>query len=417
MTADPWDEDDRIGVPVAGAGRPVLHRGDKPTGSLHREDEPTTPPGEYEPELRAGDTHLGRPAQVPAAAAPLTDEDRRRLREAEEEQALRDLAEAEELVASDPSVVRWAGWFAHPLAGAFLLGAAGALGLFLYSQALGILGNLAAQPPIIQYPGYAALGLLALAVLYAMIRLLFLYARLQRNKQLRLRGLEELYARTRLRWLAHAKTQEAKARLEEYLRTYPIDTAKGQKALARVGVTPAAAAELAAVRDELLDPAKYASADLWFARFRDAFQGRLDEAADGRVRYWANRAMLVTAVSPNGLVDSLSTLYFGFAMLADLCRVYNLKAGRTGTTVLLARVFFNSYLAGNLNDFQKLAEEQYDHLFEQGFQVVGVGVSSNVVGKFLGKVGAKATTGYLNRVLLGRLGRYACRLLRPVGRD
>ena len=49
--------------------------------------------------------------------------------------------------------------------------------------------------------------------------------------------------------------------------------------------------------------------------------------------------------------------------------------------------------------------------------VVGVGVSSNVVGKLLGKVGAKATTGYLNRILLVRLGRYATRLLRPVTRD
>jgi uncharacterized membrane protein YcjF (UPF0283 family) len=410
MTADPWDADDRIGLPRPGSQPAVLPRRPGP----HRGDEP---PGSPEPELRPGDTDLGRPPQVPAAAAPLTDDDRRRLREAEEEQALRDLAEAEELVASDPAVMRWAGWFAHPLAAAFLLGAVGVLGLFLYSQALTILANLATQPLWVQYPGYGALGLLAFAVLYTMARLLFLYARLRRNRQLRLSGLEALHARTRLRWLAHAKTQEAKARLEEYLHTYPIDTPKGLKALARVGVTPQAAAELAEVRDELLDPAKYASAGEWFERFRDAFQTKLDAAAEVRIKYWANRAMLVTAVSPNGLVDSLSTLYFGFAMLADLCRVYNLKAGRTGTTVLLARVFFNAYLAGNLNDLEKLAEDQYDHLFEQGFQVIGVGVSSNVVGKFLGKVGAKATTGYLNRVLLGRLGRYACRLLRPVTRE
>jgi uncharacterized membrane protein YcjF (UPF0283 family) len=407
MSADPWD-DDRIGVPVAGAARPKLAEAPR------RAAAPTDP---SEPELRPGDTDLGRPPQVPAHAAPLTDDDRRRLREAEEEQALRDLAEAEELLASDPAVMRWAGWFAHPLAAAFLLGSVGALGLFLYSQALTILANVAAMPAWAQYPGYAALGLLAVAVLYAMGRLLALYARLRRNRQLRLRGLEELHARTRLRWLAHAKTQEARARLEEYVRTYPIDTPKGLKALARVGVTPDAAGELAKVRDELLDPARYASAGEWFGRFRDGFQSRLDAAADARIKYWANRAMLVTAVSPNGLVDSLSTSYFGFAMLADLCRVYNLKAGRTGTTVLLARVFFNAYLAGNLNDLEKLAEDQYDHLFEQGFQVVGVGVSSNVVGKFLGKVGAKATTGYLNRVLLGRLGRYACRLLRPVTKD
>ena len=56
-------------------------------------------------------------------------------------------------------------------------------------------------------------------------------------------------------------------------------------------------------------------------------------------------------------------------------------------------------------------------LFAEAMNVVGVGVSSNVVGKLLGKVGAKATTGYLNRILLVRLGRYATRLLRPVTRD
>jgi putative membrane protein len=409
MTADPWDDDDRIGLPRPGTQPAVLpHR----SSDRDRGDEP---PGS--PELRPGDTDLGRPPQVPAAAAPLTDDDRRRLRQAEEEQALLDLAEAEELVASDPAVMRWAGWFAHPLAAAFLVGSAGALGLFLYSQALSVLANLAAQPAWVQYPGYGALGLLAFAVLYAIVRLLSLYARLRRNRQLRLNGLEELHARTRLRWLAHAKTQEARARLEEYVRTYPIDTPKGLKTLANVGVTPQTAAELAQVRDELLDPARYASAGEWFERFRDGFQTRLDAAAEARIRYWANRAMLVTAVSPNSLVDGLATTYFGFAMLTDLCRVYNLKAGRTGTTVLLARVFFNAYLAGNLNDLEKLAEDQYDHLFQQGFHVVGVGVSSNVVGKFLGKVGAKATTGYLNRVLLARLGRYACRLLRPVTRE
>jgi uncharacterized membrane protein YcjF (UPF0283 family) len=369
------------------------------------------------PVLREHDTELGRPAQVPARVAPLSDDDRRRLREAEEEQALRDLAEAEEMLASDPAVVRWAGWVASPLAGALLLGAAGALGLFLYSQALSILANLATLPEWARYAGYAGLAILAGAVLFAMARLALLYARLQRNRQLRLRGLEELQSRTRLRWLAHAKAAEAKSRLEDYLRSYPIDSEKDRRSLAKVGVTPEAAAELAKVRDELLDPARYTSAGEWFDRFQHGFQGQLDAAADARISYWSNRAMVVTAVSPNGLVDSLSTSYFSFAMIGDLCRVYHLKAGRTGTAVLLARVFFNAYLSGQINDVEKLVEEQYDHVFQQGLHVVGAGVGSNVAGKFLGKVGAKATTGYLNRVLLSRLGKYACRLLRPVTRE
>ena len=323
------------------------------------------------------------------------------------------MAEAEELLASDPAL-GGLGWVAGPLAGAFLVGAAGALGLFLYSQAITVLGHLAAQPPALQYPGYAALGVLAAAVLYAMLRLTIVYARLRRNRQIRVEGLADLQSRTRLRWLAAAKGREARERLEQYLRDYPIDTDRDRKKLTRVGLTPEREAVLVAVRAELLDPARFTSSAEWFARFRDGFQAELDAAAEERVSYWANRAMLVTAISPNGLIDSVSAGYFGFAMLADLCRVYNLKAGRTGTAVLLGRVFFNAYLAGNLNDFERLAEEQYDHLFEQGFQVVGIGVSSNVVSKFLGKVGAKATAGYLNRLLLFRLGRYGCRLLRPV---
>lgn len=402
MSADPWDSDDRIGVPVAGGARP-------PVAELPR------PPIDPEPLLRDGDLGLGRPEQIPASSAPLTDADRARMRADEEAQALRELAEAEELLASDPAVMRWAGWFAHPLAAAFLVGSAGALGLFLYSQVLNILANVATQPLWVQYASYAGLGLLSFAVLYSMLRLMLLYVRLRQNRQIRLKGLEELHARTRLRWLAHAKTGEAKSNIEEYLRTYPIDTDKGRKVLARVGVTTEMAAELAKVRDELLDPAKYASSGLWFERFRDGFQTKLDEAAAERIKYWAKRCGVVTALAPNGLIDSLSSMYFGFALLADLCQVYNLKAGRTGTVVLLGRVFFNSYLAGQINDLEKLTEEQYNQLSAHVFQAIGAGVGSNVIQPFIGKASAKATSGILNYLLLNRLGKYACRLLRPIG--
>jgi len=411
MATTPWDDDDnRLGIPIAGVvvDRPRERVAPEPVVELEVQPEP---------ELRAGDTDLGRPAQVAVDVMPLTDEDRKLLLKAAEEQAIRDLEEADELTASDPAILQWAGWATHPPAAAFLLGSFGALGLFLYSQVLSILANIATQPEWIQYLGYAALAILSSAILLSMMRLAILYVRLRRNRQLRLKGLEELQDRTRLRWLAHAKVVEAKSRLEQYLTEYPMLDDKQKKAAARVGVTPELILGLTKVKEELLDPARYASAGLWFDRFRDGFQTSLDQAAEARIKYWANRAMLVTAVSPNGLVDSISTTYFGFALLADLCQIYNLKAGRTGTAVLLGRVFFNAYLSGQLNDFEKLAEEQYDQIFAQGLQIVGAGVGSQVAGRFLGKVGAKATTGYLNRVMLMRLGRYACRLLRPVTRE
>ena len=118
MATPTWDDDDRIGLP-RGVGRAGAVVAELPLSPVR------------EPMLREGENELGRPIQVPASSLPLSDDDRRLLRDADEEQARRDLAEAEELLASDPAVMRWAGWFAHPLAAAFLVGSIGVLGLFL----------------------------------------------------------------------------------------------------------------------------------------------------------------------------------------------------------------------------------------------------------------------------------------------
>jgi putative membrane protein len=227
------------------------------------------------------------------------------------------------------------------------------------------------------------------------------------------KGIEELARRTRLRWLAAAKTTEAREQLERYLREYPLDSQKDRQALLAAGLTDEAQARLKAVREQLLDPEKFASSDQWFTRFRDEFQAELDVAAEARVKYWASRIWVVTAVAPNAVVDTGATLFYAVSMLTDLCRVYQVRAGRTGTGVLLGRVFFNAYLAGQGAEWEKVVEDQYDQLFHDALNVVGVGVGSNLAGKVLGKVGARATTGYLNRVLLVRLGRYTARLLRP----
>ena len=125
---------------------------------------------------------------------------------------------------------------------------------------------------------------------------------------------------------------------------------------------------------------------------------------------------MVTAVAPNAVVDTGATLFYAVSMLTDLCRVYQVRAGRTGTGVLLGRVFFNAYLAGQGAEWEKVVEDQYDQLFHEALNVVGVGIGSGLAGKVLGKVGARATTGYLNRVMLARLGRYSAQLLRPVAR-
>lgn len=399
---DRWDaDDDRVGVPTAGGGG---LRG-------------LTPPARHDglpPELREGETELGRPPQVPGGLAELTDADRDALRRQDDEQAAGELAEAERLLAGDPAGFGWVGWFGSPLALAFLVGAAGLAGLFVFNQVLSVLAALAAQPDYLRYIGYAGLVLLGGCVLYSFVRFAFLYATLRRNQQVQVRGLRELARRTRLRWLATAKTAEAKEQLEGYLRAYPMDAEKDRKLLRAAGLDDDAQGRLRAARDGLLDPAKFASSDEWFGRFRDRFQAELDAAAEARVRFWGARVWVVTAVAPNAVIDTGATLYYTLSMLTDLCRVYNLRAGRTGTAALLGRVFVNAYLAGQGADLEKLVEDQYDGLFGEVLGVAGAGAGGNLAGKLLGKVGARATTGYLNRVLVVRLGRFAARLLRPV---
>ncbi len=387
-------EDERIGIPRV--NRPVAP---KPQPELAVE----------EPLLRAGETELGRPIQAPESVSPLTDADRKNLREAEEAQALRDLSEAEELLASDPALPAL-GWLRHPVAAAFLLGSAGALGLFVYSQCLQILGALAAQPPVFQYLGYAGLLLCCLAVLYAFGRFALLFLKLRRNRQLQVAGLDELNRRTRLRWLAHAKAGEAKQRLEQYLREFPMATSREKKKLLACGFTAERIEAMERVRSELLDPAKFTGSSEWFERFRIGFQGGLDLAANERIGAWARRCGLTAAAAPNGLVDSVAMFYHGFAMLADLCQVYNLRTGKTGTAVLLGRVFFNSYLSGQLSEWEKLTEEQLNQLMAPHGPLYEL-----TAARVLSKVGAKATTGLLSYFMLARLGKYACRLLRPVG--
>jgi putative membrane protein len=382
------DDNDRLGVPYAGLKVQPLPD--------HRQT------STEEPTLRCGDPELGRPLGIPERVTPLSSADREVLLQAEQEQAQRDLDKAQELVASDPAV-GWLGWFAHPLAAALLIGGAGVLGLFLYSQVLAILANIAMQPVWVQWIGYAALAVCAGAVAYAVVRFLLLYVQLKRNRQIRLAGLAELQERTRLRWLAHEKAAEARDQLAEYLRRFPINTPKEQKALATMGATPEQVKTLLTVRETLLDPAKYTTSSEWFRTFQMGFQGTLDQAANSRILYWAKRCGLATAVAPNGLIDTVAATYFGFALMTDLCKLYHLRAGKTGTAALLGRVFFNSYLAGQLNDWEKLTEEQYQHLMGEMFAA-----------KALAKVGAKATSGLLNFFLIQRLGKYAMRLLQPV---
>ena len=367
-------------------------------------------PKEYEP--RPGDSGEDRPTQVPSSLAPLSEADMKALADADERLLQKELREAEELIASEPSVLGLPSYLTHPLMGSVLIGLVAVLGLFVFNQITQALSLMGSLQGFWMYGGYVGLGLLGGGVAYSMLRLLWLYVRLRRNRQMRIKGLEELEKRAKLRWLVNAKLKEAKSLLHGYLKEFPLAEGRERKRLVALGLTESVLLELARTREKLLDADRWPSDDVWFAEFRDSFQSHLDQAASSRVNYWARRTTVGTAVSPNTLTDTMMTLYFSFTMLADLCQIYNLRAGRLGTAVMLVRVFFNAYLAGQIQEMEHMTAEQIQNLVAPH-----IPASEILMAKVLGKVGAKASTGVINFFLLNRLGRYACRMLRPVTRE
>jgi uncharacterized membrane protein YcjF (UPF0283 family) len=337
-----------------------------------------------------------KPGELPRELTPLDEELRR----------------AAELMQSEPTLFGLPSILGHPLVGLVMLGVAGVLGLFLFNQVASAITAINTLPETIRWAGWGFFGLLTFAVAYASVRLTVMYVRLRRNKQLRLQGLIELEKRTHLRWLINAKRHEAYTQLEAYMREYPVETDKDRKRLARVGLTGEDLSAMVRAREKLMDRDRWADTDAWFDGFRDTFQAKLDEAAARRVSYWARRTAFATAVAPNALADTGLTLYFSFALLADLCTIYNLRAGRLGTMVLLTRVFFNSYLAGQLSEMEGWTADQIQQLVEPHLPT-----SELVLGKVFSKLGAKASAGAVNYLLLSRLGKYGCRMLRPVTRD
>jgi hypothetical protein len=96
-------------------------------------------------------------------------------------------------------------------------------------------------------------------------------------------------------------------------------------------------------------------------------------------------------------------------MVGDLCRIYHLRASRLATGVILVRVFTNSYLSGQFNEAEGWTADQISQLVEPHLPT-----SEIALGKIFGRLGAKASQGAINYLLLSRLGKYTMKTLQPV---
>lgn len=271
------------------------------------------------------------------------------------------------------------------------------LSLFVLNQSLVFVHHLAQLPEWAQWVGWTALVCALAAIVGSVWSLTQRYRHLKQTPSLWL-------DRQELRELAGAGTLVAKRRLEEFLHEYSIDLNRPLK-WNRLGLTTDALQSLADARTDLLNP-RHGHTNIWLEELNDRFLRLLDETAQQRVTHYAKRVGLKTAVAPTGFLDSTIVIVNSYLLLADLCDIYNVRAGRLGTVRLLIRVAFNTSIAAKLEYPADLLEQEIrDSFFD---------MTNKLVAQALGKIIAKAAEGSANALLIFRLGQATIRELRPL---
>lgn len=162
---------------------------------------------------------------------------------------------------------------------------------------------------------------------------------------------------------------------------------------------------LVAAHADLLNP-RHGHTHKWLEELNEHFLSPLDAVAQQRVKHYAKRVGVKTALAPMGYMDSTIVIVNSYLLLTDLCDLYNIRAGRWGTLRLLVRLAFNTAIAGNLDQPAEMLEQELRDSVQDW--------TATIAAQFVGKLVAKVAEGGTNALLIYRLGKAAIRELRPL---
>jgi putative membrane protein len=277
--------------------------------------------------------------------------------------------------------------------------------LFLGSQALTTLHLLATLPTWMQWIGYPVVVAVSLIVLVAVGYLMHQYLRLRQTPQVRLHTLLTLHERAASRHATSHHTVRARQMLERFLREYPLEPRHTTR-LSRLGFDMTQDIEpLRSQRQRLCDAAR-GSDQMWLLDVDKHFIRPLDGIARRRVRRYAVQVGLKTAIAPSGFLDACIAVVYMYLLVADICQIYNLRASRWGTFLILTRVFVTTVIAGQL-------DEAIDPFGENLAETLRESIGGFLAGA-AGMLASRATDGTANGLLLARLGSATVRHVRPI---
>jgi uncharacterized membrane protein YcjF (UPF0283 family) len=239
------------------------------------------------------------------------------------------------------------------LGGGFLLGIIAMLsllGLYLFAQTLTLLTQIAILPPSARWVAYAVLLALLSGILLGAIRLLTAYLRLRRTRRIKLGGIDDLNRRAEYRILVAEEASKAFQIVGEYLEKFPRE----RQELLKLGFSDVQADKLLAARENLT---KLGNNGLgfayWLDRFRQDFQSVVDEAADDCITRHAKQVGFKVVALPLPLFETAVVLHGAFTMVADLCRIYQLRLGKSGTLIVIGWAAVQGVTAGEIDRLTK----------------------------------------------------------------
>jgi uncharacterized membrane protein YcjF (UPF0283 family) len=282
--------------------------------------------------------------------------------------------------------------------------------LVLLSQAMTFFQAAAMQPAPIRWLTYGAGTLLLVAVAGASGVLLIAYLRLRRTPAISRSALAQLRQRQDLQRAAGQRAVRARHELKQLLDEMPMDaaTARGKARcdeLLKLGASEDQVEDLQN-RHRQLSEASNDDPQSWIHDFDRLFLSTLDELAKGRIKHHALAVSWKTAAAPTGFFDAAIVLINSYILIADLCRIYRVRATRWGTVQILARVLFNVFIASQAEDITAELGDSIGQSLK--------GVAGNLLGSLLSQVSGPVAQGTANGFFLSRLGLRARRMLRPV---
>ncbi|MDR1744982.1 MAG: YcjF family protein [Planctomycetota bacterium] len=283
-----------------------------------------------------------------------------------------------------------------------------AFGVLIIGQAISALALAATLPVWAQYALLIPLGLCCLVLIGVCVALVRSWLRLRAIHQVDMNALEALRVRARTRQDGLEHFQAARAGLEKYLLHYPLN-AKGRKRLHTAGIQPEEIESLARSRDRLAGFSTDSRS--WLTAFREEFQNTLDAAARKRVDIWSLKAAGCVIASPLPLLDAVLVLSISLKMIKDLCFIYNVRATRSGTFILMNRAVAAAFIAGVA---EGAAEVAGGMAAEELSGAIGESALNSFGAKAAGVIAPKLGEGAINAFFVRRLGKAAIRLLQPL---